>query len=325
MNRFIYKLYSPNTMIDLMIRVLDFASPILVMVFVGLFATGLLIEMGLMKHFSGFSRPLFKYINLPDTCGSAFLVAIGSTVAANSMVVKAREDHCLDEREMMLCALLNSTPAYIREIVTYQIPIILPALGPIVGGFYVMVFIITAMVKMLVVIVLSRLWFTKRTCSIADNGNDKRPRIREALVKAFRKNRKLFLKIAVIYISMTTLVFALQERGTFEIFNVLPLADLFGIPPQSIIPLTTYIASPIMGVSLLGPMIGDGSISYIQAMIVLMIGSMFMLPILSVRAILPRYVSIFGLRLGVKIVTLSTGISIVVRFVILVVLLSLTL
>ncbi len=312
-------------MIDLMIRVLDFAFPILIMVFIGLFATGSLIEMGLMKRFSGLSRPLFKHINLPDACGSAFLVSIGSTVAANSMVAKARDNDCLNEREMLLCALLNSTPAYIREIVTYQIPIILPALGPIVGGFYVMVFIITAIVKMLVVVVLSRLWFTERNCNIADNGNDKRPTIREALVKAFRKDRKLFLKIAGIYLTMTTLVFALQERGAFEVFSVLPLADLFGIPPQSIIPLTTYVASPILGVSLLGPMIGDGSISHLQAMVVLMLGSMFMLPILSMRAILPRYVSIFGPRLGVKIVTLSTGISIAVRFVILMVLLIATL
>jgi hypothetical protein len=69
-------------------------------------------------------------------------------------------------------------------------------------------------------------------------------------------------------------------------------------------------------------MIGNGSISYLQAMIVLMLGSMFMLPIFAFRTLLPRYVSLFGARLGSKIVALSTGVSIVVRFGMLVLLLG---
>jgi hypothetical protein len=53
-----------------------------------------------------------------------------------------------------------------------------------------------------------------------------------------------------------------------------------------------------------------------------MLGSMFMLPIFSIRTLLPRYISIFGPKLGVKIVTISTGMSILIRFTILVILLA---
>jgi hypothetical protein len=74
---------------------------------------------------------------------------------------------------------------------------------------------------------------------------------------------------------MTLLVFALRDRGAFDTLNVLPLAEIFGIPSESIVPLTTYVASPIMGLSMLGPMIHSGSITEVQAMIVLMLGSMF--------------------------------------------------
>jgi hypothetical protein len=121
---------------------------------------------------------------------------------------------------------------------------------------------------------------------------------------------------------MTTLVFALKDKGAFEIFSVLPLAEVFGIPPESIVPLTTYVASPIVGISLLGPMIHSNGISTVQAMIVLMLGSMFMLPIFSVKSLFPRYVAIFGPRLGTKIVIVSTGISVLVRFFILIALLG---
>ena len=309
-------------MFFIFLEVLDFAIPILVMIFFGLFGTGILIELGFMQKFSGIVKPLFKYTNLPDTCASSFMVALGSTVAANGMVVHFKEEGCINEKETMLCALLNSTPAYVREIITYQIPIVLPALGPVVGGFYVMVFILTAIIKVSAVIILSKIFLKKNRCQYEENISSKKVTLKDAIKKSLKRNRKLFTKIALIYLSMTTLVFILRERGAFELFNVLPLADLFGIPSESIVPLTSYVASPILGISLLGPMISNNGISYIQAMIVLMLGSMFMLPVFSIRSLLPRYVSIFGPRIGIRIVTFSTGISILVRFCILIILLS---
>lgn len=309
-------------MFSIFLKVLDFAIPILITIFLGLFGTGVLIELGFMQKFSGLVKPLFKYTNLPDTCASSFMVALGSTVAANSMVVNFKEGGCINERETMLCALLNSTPAYVREIITYQIPIVLPALGPVVGGFYVMVFILTAVIKVSAVIILSKIFLKKNRCQYEENISSKKVTLKDAIKKSLKRNRKLFTKIAVIYLSMTTLVFILKERGAFELFNVLPLADLFGIPSESIVPLTSYVASPILGISLLGPMISNNGISYIQAMIVLMLGSMFMLPVFSIRSLLPRYVSIFGPRIGIRIVAFSTGISILVRFCILIILLS---
>ena len=309
-------------MIDVFYRVLDFTLPILFMIFIGLFGTGILVEMGLMQRFSRITRPIFRHTNLPESCASAFMVSLGSTVAASSMVSKLRDDGCLNKKEVMLCSVMNSTPAYFREIITYQIPIVLPALGPVVGGFYVAVFIITGFVKMGVVIILSRILLDKSSCKTPEITSSEKPNIKTAVEKSFKRTKRLFLKIGSIYLTMTTLVFILKDRGAFEVFNVLPLAELFSIPPESIIPLTSYIASPILGISLLGPMIQNNGISNIQAMIVLMIGSMFMLPVFALRSLVPRYVSFFGPRLGITIVAFSTGISIVIRFVILLILLG---
>jgi hypothetical protein len=191
-----------------------------------------------------------------------------------------------------------------------------------VGGFYALVFMITALVKISVVVIASRLILDEGTCRVPEGGSQERVSLKEAVIRSFRRERRLFFKIAVIYISMTTVVFALRDRGAFEAFSVLPLAEVFGIPPESIVPLTTYVASPIVGISLLGPMIANNGITPVQAMIVLMLGSMFMLPFFAVRSLLPRYVGLFGPRLGVEIVVFSTGMSVLVRFAILVVLLA---
>jgi hypothetical protein len=249
---------------------------------------------------------------------------MGSAVAANSMVVQIRNRGCINDTEAMLCALLNSTPAYIREILTYQLPIVMPALGYLVGGFYVGVFILTAIVKISIVIILSKLLLEKNNCKMADTQTIKKISFKEAVKRTFKKEKRLFVKISFIYLTMTTIVFYLREKGAFELFSVLPLAEIFHIPSESIVPLTTYIASPIMGISLLGPMLNDNGITPVQAMIVLMLGSMFMLPIFGIRSLLPRYVSLFGAKIGTKIVGISVGISVFVRFIILIFLLQIT-
>jgi len=41
---------------------------------------------------------------------------------------------------------------------------------------------------------------------------------------------------------------------------VLPLAEFFKIPPVSIVPLTSYVVSPILGISLLGPIFTQGKL-----------------------------------------------------------------
>jgi hypothetical protein len=311
-------------MIELFLKVLDFAVPVLIMMFVGLVGTSVLVELGLMQKISKFVSPIFAYPNLPDTCASAFLISMGSTVAANSMLLQAKKDNCLEDKEVLLCAMMNATPAYFRELFTYQVPIVLPALGLVVGGFYSLVFVITAIVKILVIAIASKLLLKGSSCKTPKAQNNDKVSLKIAFIRALRKEFKIFLRIAGVYLIATTIIFFLQEKGAFKIFSVLPLAELFKIPSQSLVPLISYVASPTLGISLLGPMLHAGEITDLQAMIVLMLGSMFMLPIFALRSQVPQKIAIFGTRLGIKIVAYSTAISVLVRLLILLILLSIT-
>lgn len=309
-------------MMEFFLKVVDFALPVLVMIFFGLVGTGMLVELGLMQKFSRLVSPIFAYTNLPDTCASAFVVSIGSTVAANSMLFQAKKDNCLDDNETLLCAMMNATPAYFRELFTYQIPIVLPALGLIVGGFYTFVFIVTAIIKILVIALASKLFLKGKSCKAPETASMQKTTWKSAFIHSLKKELRPFIRISGIYLIATAIVFILQERGAFKFLSVLPLAEFFKIPPESIIPLTSYVASPILGISMLGPMIQSGEITNIQAMIVLMLGSMFMLPIFAIRSQLPQKIAIFGTHLGARIVLYSTLISVLVRFILLLILLN---
>jgi hypothetical protein len=303
---------------DLIRDTLSFAVPVLLTIFLGLFFAGLLLELGILNRISVLSRPLVSVAHLPDVCASSFVVSLGSTVAANSMIARFREDEMMQPKEVFLCTMVNSIPAYIREIFTYQIPIVVPALGLVTGGLYALVFMVTALVKISVVIILGRFMFGERPRRQESCGSTKKvsmASIPQAASRAMRSQARIFARIAVVYLIMTFLIFALKDRGFFETMSPLPLAGIFGIPGESIVPLTTYVASPILGITMLGPMIQSGSLTVVQAMIVLMLGSMFMLPVFALRSMAPNYTALFGPRLGLSVVALSTGISILVRLV----------
>ena len=155
-------------MLDILQDTLKFSLPVLVTIFLGLFFAGMLLELGLLRRISVFSRPLVAVAHLPEVCASSFIVSLGSTVAANSMIARFHKDDLIQPKEVFLCTMVNSIPAYIREIFTYQIPVVVPALGLVAGGLYAMVFMVTGLVKIAVVIILGRIMLGERTIAAGD-------------------------------------------------------------------------------------------------------------------------------------------------------------
>jgi hypothetical protein len=308
---------------SLLARTFQFSLPVLATIFLGLFLAGLLLESGMLSSFSSISRPLVAHARLPEVCASSIVLSMGSTVAANGMIARFHEEELLERREVFLCAMINSIPAYVREIFTYQIPIVLPSLGLVAGGLYASVFMVTALVKVSVVVLLGRIFFGKRSYNMQEIIQPSRPSLLAASRRALHGQTRLFLRISIVYLMMTLLIFTFKDAGLFQSPSLGALAGKFDVPAETIVPLTTYVASPIMGITMLGPMIRGGGITDIQAMIVLMLGSIFMLPVFALRSMVPNYTALFGARLGLSVVCISTGISMLVRMAYLLVLLRL--
>ena len=147
---------------------------------------------------------------------------------------------------------------------------------------------------------------------------------RDAAMRSLKGQTRIFLKIAGLYFIMTFLVLYMDQEGILQSLDVTALANFFSVPPETVIPLTIYVASPKAGITLLGPLIQNGGISETKALIVLMLGSLFMLPFYSLRSLLPNYTSVFGMRVGLSLVIVSTFISVMVRISVLLMLLIVT-
>jgi len=278
---------------------------------------------------------------------STFVISLGSALAANTVIARLKAEGQLTERQAFLSAIMNSVPVYFRELFTYQLAFVIPVLGIFVGGAYAVISIATGLIKLALVLVLGRAYLpadlstsfaasslppqlTPSSSTVAPLPPlpplppQARKNLREAAIKSLRGQSRIFLRIAGLYFIMTFLVLYLSREGILQSLDVMPLAQFFSVPPETIIPLTIYVASPKAGITLLGPLIQNGGISETKALMVLMLGSLFMLPFYSLRSLLPNYTSVFGMRLGLFLVIISTSISVAVRMSVLLMLLIAT-
>ena len=326
-------------MLDLLLQTLDSTVSTMITVFIMLFLTGIMVEMDAFRRISHLARPLVSISHLPPVSASTFVISLGSALAANAMIARLKAEGQLSERQALLSAILNSVPVYFRELFTYQLAFVIPVLGIFVGGVYAVISIATGIIKLALVLVLGRAYLPgDSSCVFASPALSSSPtpsaaplqppqaqkNLGEAAKKSLRGQSRIFLRIAGLYFIMTFLVLYLSSEGILQSLDVIPLAHFFAVPPETIIPLTIYVASPKAGIALLGPLIQNGGISEAKAIIVLMLGSMFMLPFYSLRSLLPNYTSVFGMRLGLSLVLISTSISVLVRMSVLLMLLIVT-
>ena len=313
------------TMLAILLEALESTVSTMATVFVLLFLTGILTEMGLFHRVSFIARPLASISRLPAVSASTFVVSLGSLLAANTMTARLKADGHLTERQAFLSALMNTVPVYFRELFTYQLAFVIPVLGVFVGGMYAIIFSFTGIAKLFIVMILGRRYLEADSISLeAAFRSLPKKGLLQAVKGSLKGEMPIFLRMAGIFFIMTFSILYLNETGILASLDVIPLAYFFQVPPETIIPLTVYVANPKAGMSLLGPMIQNGSLSEVKALIVLMLGSMFMLPFIAIRSQVPTYSSVFGMRMGVSLVAISTIISIMVRLTALCVLMMMT-
>ena len=302
------------------------APRVLMIMFVSLYASQVLIELGLFKKLEFVGRPLASLANLPREAGIAFVASFGSVIAGNAMVAKLYQDRRIDRDQTVLSALLNTVPVYLKEIFTYQIPVMIPLLGIRAGVLYFLTFILSGIGKVIFIIMYGRIKLQRNTSGIdefdSENANTNtitRSKLGEALILSFARQRRIFLKVAIIFVSTTFFIFLMINEGIIEGLAdyVEPLTEFFKLPPASVIPVGTYMFSPLVGAGLIGTMIRDGILSDLQGVTACLLGSLLMLPIFAVRYSFAKYASIFGFLTGSKILFVSTGLGMLNRGVLL--------
>ncbi|MBC2694323.1 MAG: hypothetical protein HF982_03410 [Desulfobacteraceae bacterium] len=309
-------------MIDLLVHSLidtwQIVPRVLIIMFISLYVSQILIEIGFIKRLEFIGRPLVRLANLPHQAGITFLASFGSVLAGNTMLARLYQEKKINSRQTLLAALLNTTPVYLKETFTYHIPIIIPLLGIKVGLVYFMTFIVSGMIRTLFVIIYGRITLKRDELqgdsvdpNFSDTAVTTKRKFNEVLVLAFTRQKKLFLKVSSIFVFTTFLIFMLINNGLVAglVDYVAPLTNFFKLPPSCAVPVGTYMFSPLVGATSLGAMIKEGILTDLQGITACLLGSLLMLPIFTLKYSLPKYTSIFGVYLGLNILLVSTSLG----------------
>ncbi|MBM9616125.1 hypothetical protein JWJ90_17795 [Desulfobulbus rhabdoformis] len=289
--------------------------------FLALILTELLMRYGFLAKLEPLGAPITRLSRLPQFSTTTLIAAMGSVLAANTMLVSYRQDKRINDKELVLSSLLNSTPAYLKELLTYHFPVIFPLLGPLVGSVYLATFCLAGGIKLFLVVAAGRMLLQGRIenhrgdnrsksaeAKAEKRGGEKNPATFLQIVKeAVGKQSRVFLRIMAYSLGMMFLVFLGLELGLFQWTESLigPLANRMGLPSIVLGPLGVYAVSPLAGISSMAALLSHQQITGEQAVVALMIGGLVMAPIIYLRSMVPSYVGLFGLRMGMLIVVLS--------------------
>lgn len=297
--------------------------------FISLFGVELLMQLGFMKYLRPIGKPVAKLANLPSESALTFLAAIGSMIAAHTMAAQFHQDGKLTDRELIMTGVLNTVPFYFKEMLAFQLPVVLPLLGLRLCLIYIAAFWMAALIKLCFVIAYGRLKFQKQReqqdafdalgCKPVDQ--DCTPRsLGRLLMDTWNSRKKLFRRMIFLLAAVTLVVQVLMNSGMMPAFEklILPMTSLLNLPPVVVGPLSAYILSPTVGMTYMSNLLGEHLVTQFHAIVTLLAGGILMIPITRLRRTLPRYTAIFGLKNGAFICGLTTGLSMSSRVVLLV-------
>jgi hypothetical protein len=285
--------------------------------FISLFGVELLMQLGAMRFLRPIGKPVARLANLPSESALSFLAGIGSMLAAHTMTAQDYQGGRLTRQELIVTGVLNTVPFHFKETFTFQLPIVLPLLGPKLCLIYITAFWLTGVIKIIYVVGYGRLRIQPQTggrdafealeCNPAER--DCRPRSgRQILIATWHSRRKLFAKMILMLAAVTLIVQLLVNSGALTIFErlILPLTSIFNLPPSLVGPISAYIFSPTAGITFLSNLLQKALVTDYQAIVALLAASLLMIPMMRLRRTLPRYMAIYGLKPGAAICGLTT-------------------
>jgi hypothetical protein len=287
------------------------------------------MQMGLMKKLEPLGRPLTRISNLPPQSTLTFLTAIGSIFAADTMLMQFRQDNKVTDRQVVLSAILNVVPFHIKETFTFHFPVVLPLLGLKICLVYVATFLLAGLFKMLFVVIAGRMLLRPgEECDLDPDGCGVPPSMESApdktlkqrMLHVWKLRRRLFTKIMTIFISVTLVVQVLIQAGIMRFFEnlVAPVMHFFSLPGSMAAPVSIYIFTPAAGLTYMSNLLQERLASEYHVILAILLAGYIMIPISRLRGTLPRYSAIFGIKVGGRIVAITTTLSLLARTVVLV-------
>lgn len=274
------------------IRLTLYILRLLLVVGLGCFIGAIFEYRNWLKTATWLAKPLIKLGRFPEICGSAFLTAFVSNAAANSMIAGAHADGKITRREMILSGIANAYPAKLSHSMRIMLPVIF-ALGLPAILYFALQFT-GGLLRTIVFLIVGR---TKNTAeiSVAIAPEEKTISWKATFQKAWKRTRKVMLRVTLITVPIYILVSYLAKIGFFKTWkNSMPDFLTPYLPPEVMTVIITRLGGLLSATGAAFELLKMGEITPYQIVIAFFMGNVITNPIRTVRRNLPSAMGIFG-------------------------------
>jgi len=300
-----------------MIDIVTYLIRTTILITVGIILANMALETNIPNRLSSLMVPLSKVLNIPKASVFSLMTSFLSPTAGKSMLAGFYKDGEIGERDTIVTVVMSTFPVVFSEsLLRAQAPIALILLGPRVGGIYIALRFLSSFIQSFAAFIYSRLFLPSvNVLEDIDMSNlekiDKRPpSMKTALEKSFKTLRRVIPIMTITFI----VIALLSEFGVMDHVGPLfePILRLLGIPGESATALIAQFIHYSAGYTTVAMLLVEGVLTAKQAIITLLIGSMFGITMMYVRYSLSMYVSLFG-RFGLKVAAINYSSSIVAK------------
>ncbi len=285
-----------------LIRLLCFIS-------IGLLVATFIESLNWTSKIATLARPLIRIGNLSDTAGASFSMALFSGISANTMLAEAYEKKTIGKKELILSNLFNSLPTYFLHL-----PTVFFITAPLIKGaafIYVGLTFGAAIFRTISIVFLSRFLLEPQLkanpeISTAPETESKGIDWKGALKKSLKRFKKRIRKIIRFTVPIYILIFLMHRVGIFDSLEH-GMADYLSflpwLTPQSMGIITLHIAAEFTaGLAAAGALLQEGSMSYREVILALLVGNVLSSPIRAIRHQFPYYAGIFQPKMATELI-----------------------
>ena len=288
---------------------------ILIAVSIGTAIGSILQYKGWIKYISFLVKPLFKFGRLPSICGTSFLTALVSNIAAAAMLADAYRERKITKKEMISGGILNSFPAHMSHLARTFF-IIIPLLGPI-ALIYILITFFEDLFRTVVVLLYTRKTgnpdFKDFNNAITDS---KKLTWNEIFHKTGKRVIRTIKRVACIYTPLFILITYAAHNGLFNILDrYVPELLKNILSPEVFTILISKLGGLTASASVAMGLLEHNQILPIQVVFALMLGNMLTIPFSMLRRNLPTALGIYPGKDGLWVVVILGSMRFILNFI----------
>lgn len=299
------------------ISFIDYTVRAVLLISVGIVLVNLISETGIMSRLRVISVPFCRISGLSEEAVVSVLSMVINPTAGKSMLAEYYREGKVGKEEIVPSLIIGTFPAVFGEsIFRAQFPTAVVILGPILGGIYTFFNIFSTLIQVFGALIYTNLVVRRRRTvpekeysKVENVEKMKRPDM-ASLKRAVEKAKKPLKKIIPITVITMIVFWLLTLSGFLEWLNIIfdPVLNLIGLPGEASAALLAQFMHFSAGYAVVGTMMDTGLLTFEQALITLILGSMIIITMIYMKYTVPLYLALFG-KDGLKVTAIAYGSS----------------